>query len=150
MTQGYQYLHDTVIDGCQAFRKANGMSIFEYNSKNPEANRMFNDAMTAQTSSVMASVCKVYDGFKSFKSVVDVGGGEGSAISTIVKEYPHIHGINFDLPHVVRAAAPAKDKNGGSCLEIFITVAKPMALQAAVLLNIPDIIGSENQLDTCL
>ncbi|GLJ19165.1 hypothetical protein SUGI_0344190 [Cryptomeria japonica] len=108
MTQGYQYLHDTVIDGCQAFRKANGMSIFEYNSKNPEANRMFNDAMTAQTSSVMASVCKVYDGFKSFKSVVDVGGGEGSAISTIVKEYPHIHGINFDLPHVVRAAAPAK------------------------------------------
>ncbi|XP_057873138.2 caffeic acid 3-O-methyltransferase 1-like [Cryptomeria japonica] len=108
MTQGYQYLHDTVIDGCQAFSKANGMSIFEYNSKNSEANRMFNDAMTAQTSSVMASVCKVYDGFKSFKSVVDVAGGVGSALSTIVKEYPHIHGINFDLPHVVRTAPPTK------------------------------------------
>ncbi|XP_057873101.2 caffeic acid 3-O-methyltransferase 1-like [Cryptomeria japonica] len=108
VTQGYQYLHDAVIDGCQPFTKAHGMSIFEYNSKNSEANRMLNEAMTAQTSSVMASVLKAYDGFKSFKSVVDVGGGAGSAISTIVNEYPHIHGINFDLPHVVRTAPPAK------------------------------------------
>ncbi|GLJ19148.1 hypothetical protein SUGI_0343800 [Cryptomeria japonica] len=108
MAQAYQFLHDTVIDGSQAFTKANGMNLFEYNSKNPEANRIFNEAMTAQTSSVMASVLKAYGGFKSFKSVVDVGGGAGSAISTIVNEYPHIHGINFDLPHVVRTAAPAK------------------------------------------
>ncbi|XP_059074775.1 caffeic acid 3-O-methyltransferase 1-like [Cryptomeria japonica] len=56
--QGYQYLHDTFIDGCQPFT---GMSIFEYNSKNPEANRILNEAMTAQTSSVMASVLKAHD-----------------------------------------------------------------------------------------
>ena len=40
--------------------------------------------------------------------MVDVGGGVGSAISTIVNEYPHIHGINFDLPHVIRTVAPSK------------------------------------------
>ena len=108
MMDAYQCLHDSVIDDSQAFTKANGMNIFEYNNCNPEANRYFNEAMTAQTSSVMASVLEAYDGFKRFKIVVDVGGEAGSAISTIVNEYPHIHGINFDLPHVIRTAAPSK------------------------------------------
>ncbi|KAH9320109.1 hypothetical protein KI387_021878, partial [Taxus chinensis] len=54
----------------------------------------------------MASVVKMYDGFKSVKSVVDVAGGVGSALSVIIKEHPHIHAINFDLPHVI-ASAPA-------------------------------------------
>lgn len=108
MTDAYQYLHDSVIGGSQPFTEANGMNIFEYNSCNPEANRFFNEAMTAQTSSVIASVLEAYDGFKRFKTVVDVGGGAGSAISTIVNEYPHIHGINFDLPHVIRTAAPSQ------------------------------------------
>ena len=108
MTDAYQHLHDSVIDGCQPFTKANGMNIFEYASHNPETSRLLNEAMTVQTSSLMASVLKVYDGFKSFKTVVDVGGGLGSAISTIVNQYPHINGINFDLPHVITTAAPIK------------------------------------------
>ncbi|KAJ6859348.1 caffeic acid O-methyltransferase family protein [Populus alba x Populus x berolinensis] len=40
------------------------------------------------------------------ETVVDVGGGTGGHLAEIVKAYPHIKGINFDLPHVV-AAAPA-------------------------------------------
>ena len=41
-------------------------------------------------------------------SLVDVGGGTGSVLAEIVKSYPHIKGINFDLPHVV-AMAPIYD-----------------------------------------
>ena len=39
---------------------------------------------------------------------MDVGGGIGSAVAEIVKSFPHIKGINFDLPHVV-ATAPMYD-----------------------------------------
>ena len=46
-------------------------------------------------------------GFK-LPSLVDVGGGNGSGLAEIVKSYPHIKGINFDLPHVV-ATAPIYD-----------------------------------------
>ncbi|GLJ25133.1 hypothetical protein SUGI_0480730 [Cryptomeria japonica] len=106
IVDGYQYLHDSVIEGCHAFTKANGMGIFEYNSHNPEANRIFNEGMATNTGPLMAHVVKIYDGFKSLKSVVDVAGGVGSALSVIVAEYPHIHGINFDLPHVIRTASP--------------------------------------------
>ena len=39
-------------------------------------------------------------------SLVDIGGGTGAALAEIVKAYPHIKGINFDLPHVVATAPP--------------------------------------------
>eukprot|EP00253_Pinus_taeda_P036093 PITA_36093 len=63
--------------------------------------------MATNSSAVMASVAKMYDdGFQSMKTLVDVGGGMGSALSIIVKEHPHIHGINLDLPHVIATAPP--------------------------------------------
>lgn len=46
------------------------------------------------------------EGFNSIGSLVDVGGGTGGVLAEIVRSYPHIEGINFDLPHVV-ATTPA-------------------------------------------
>ncbi|KAH9320066.1 hypothetical protein KI387_021835, partial [Taxus chinensis] len=106
VVDAYQHLHESVIDGSYAFNKAHGMSLFEYNSRNLESNRLFNAGMVTHTNPVMASAVKMYGGFKSVKSVVDVGGGVGFALSAITQEYPHIHGINFDLPHVISTAAP--------------------------------------------
>ncbi|KAJ0077342.1 hypothetical protein Patl1_35853 [Pistacia atlantica] len=34
-------------------------------------------------------------------SLVDVGGGNGTALGLLVRAFPWIRGINFDLPHVV-------------------------------------------------
>ncbi|KAK9222164.1 hypothetical protein WN944_010596 [Citrus x changshan-huyou] len=41
------------------------------------------------------------EGFDSIRSLVNVGGGTSGALAEIVKSYPHIKVINFDLPHVV-------------------------------------------------
>uniref|UniRef100_A0A803MLZ3 Uncharacterized protein n=1 Tax=Chenopodium quinoa TaxID=63459 RepID=A0A803MLZ3_CHEQI len=46
--------------------------------------------------------------FADVKSVVDVGGGTGAAVNEVVKAFPNIKGINFDLPHVI-AIAPKYD-----------------------------------------
>ena len=110
VVDGYQHLHDSVIDGCHAFTKCHGMNLFEYMSNNPKPNRIFNEGMASDTGPLMASVVKIYDWFKSFKSVVVVAGGIGFAIGVIVEEYPHIHGINFDLPHVIRTAPPIQGR----------------------------------------
>eukprot|EP00253_Pinus_taeda_P022355 PITA_22355 len=105
--EAYQYLGDSVLEGCYPFNKAYGMSPWEYNGKNPQTNQTLNKAMATNSSAVMASVAKMYDdGFQSMKTLVDVGGGMGSALSIIVKEHPHIHGINLDLPHVIATAPP--------------------------------------------
>ncbi|CAN1844206.1 (R,S)-reticuline 7-O-methyltransferase [Linum perenne] len=37
-------------------------------------------------------------------SLVDVGGGTGGSLAEVVRAYPHVRGVNFDLPHVVETA----------------------------------------------
>lgn len=44
------------------------------------------------------------DGLSCIGSLVNVGDGTGTVMAEIVKAYPHIQGINFDLPHVAAAA----------------------------------------------
>ncbi|KAI3470292.1 hypothetical protein Pfo_026955 [Paulownia fortunei] len=46
--------------------------------------------------------------FQGIGSLVDVGGHEGTAIGMLVKAFPWIRGINFDLPDVV-SGAPVLD-----------------------------------------
>jgi hypothetical protein len=45
----------------------------------------------------------MYD-FSQFNTVVDIGGGQGTFLSTILKNNPNLHGILFDLPHAIESA----------------------------------------------
>ncbi|GLJ14671.1 hypothetical protein SUGI_0237670 [Cryptomeria japonica] len=95
------HFHDAVLEGCHPFIKVHGMSPWEYVGTNAEANKLFNEGMACHTKDIMASVVKMYDGFRSVGTVVDIGGGVGAALSVILAQHPHIKGINFDLPHVI-------------------------------------------------
>ena len=46
----------------------------------------------------------VSDDFRSFGTLVDVGGGHGTLISAILQANPHLKGIVYDQPHVVEGA----------------------------------------------
>lgn len=52
----------------------------------------------------MKKILECYKGFEDIKRLVDVGGGLGVNINLITSKYPHIQGINFDLPHVIQHA----------------------------------------------
>ena len=60
--------------------------------------------MINHTKIVMKKVLESYNGFEGIKKLVDVGGGLGININLITSKHPHIHGINFDLPHVIQHA----------------------------------------------
>ncbi|XP_030546243.1 (R,S)-reticuline 7-O-methyltransferase-like [Rhodamnia argentea] len=114
-------LGQCVREGGIAFQKAHGVEMWDFAGDNPEFNIMFNDAMACTAKIITKAVLEAYgDGFGLVGSVVDVGGGTGGVIAEIVRAYPHIQGINFDLPHVV-ATAPAHDgveHVGGSMFEV--------------------------------
>ncbi|CAK9189402.1 unnamed protein product [Sphagnum troendelagicum] len=76
---------------------------WKYFNDNPGLSKCFNDAMASGTTVELIAVRK-YEGFKDIKTLVDVGGGIGRAVETIISSYPHIHGINYDLPHVIADA----------------------------------------------
>ncbi|KAI3929139.1 hypothetical protein MKX01_006375 [Papaver californicum] len=86
------------------FDAAHGTSIFEYACKEPRLNKVFNEGMGVFSVVVFEAVFKYYDGFSGMKELLDVGGGIGTSVSKIVSKYRSIHGINFDLPHVISVA----------------------------------------------
>ncbi|KAM7265015.1 hypothetical protein ACFE04_002698 [Oxalis oulophora] len=103
------YLGECVKGNGIPFEIAHGSTMYEFASQNSEFNKGFNLAMATETKNIIKSILNKYkDGFDSVGSLVDVGGGMGKALSMIVKEYPHINCINFDLPHVISMAPKCK------------------------------------------
>lgn len=107
----WHHFHECVLQGqgCEgAFKHVHGKDVWAYCMDDPDLNTVINNAMASFTNIVMIPFLSCYQGFKSGEklTVVDVGGGKGAAIAQIVEAYPHIHGINFDLPHVI-ATAPS-------------------------------------------
>ncbi|KAK1353207.1 Caffeic acid 3-O-methyltransferase [Heracleum sosnowskyi] len=100
-------LKDAVLEGGIPFNKAHdGMHAFEYPAKDGRYNDVFNQAMYDHTTIVMKKILEVYNGFEEMTEIIDVAGGTGATLAKIIAKYPQIRGINFDLPHVIKNAAP--------------------------------------------
>ncbi|KAG2638049.1 caffeic acid 3-O-methyltransferase-like [Panicum virgatum] len=106
LMESWYYLKDAVLEGGIAFNKAYGMSAFEYHGTDPRFNRVFNEGMKNNSVIITKKLLESYTGFEGIGTLVDVGGGVGATIHAITSRYPHIKGINFDLPHVISDAPP--------------------------------------------
>ncbi|XP_011045486.1 PREDICTED: (R,S)-reticuline 7-O-methyltransferase-like [Populus euphratica] len=98
-------LSQCIKEGGTSFSKAHGCELWDFSSRNPEASRIFNEAMACTSKITMTAILSHYkDGFNNIRSLVDVGGGIGGHVAEFARAYPHIKGINLDLPHVVATA----------------------------------------------
>jgi len=93
----------SIRTGEPAFAHRFGMGPFPYFMQNPEADRIFNEAMIGYTHQVANAVVSVYD-FSAYGAVADVGGGYGTLLAAILQSNPTARGILFDVPHVIDAA----------------------------------------------
>jgi 2,7-dihydroxy-5-methyl-1-naphthoate 7-O-methyltransferase len=67
----------------------------------------FDSLMAAQVEANAQEVAALYD-WSAVEHVVDVGGGTGVMLRTLLAAHPHLRGSLFDLPRVVAAAEPAE------------------------------------------
>src|SRR5205085_1040184 len=88
-----------------------GAPIFQYLGGDPDAAAILNDAMTSTSSIDAAAVVQAYD-FSSLRTLVDVGGGHGLMLATVLKVNPHMRGVLFDLPHTVDGATALLKREG--------------------------------------
>nr|TKS16656.1 hypothetical protein D5086_0000021860 [Populus alba] len=101
----WRCLSQCIKEGGTAFSKAHGCELWDLASRNPEVNGIFNEGMACTSKIVMRAILSHYkDGFNNIRSLVDAAGGIGGHVAEIVRAYPHIKGINLDLPHVVATA----------------------------------------------
>ncbi|HVZ23930.1 MAG TPA: methyltransferase [Vicinamibacterales bacterium] len=102
----YAEMLHSVQTGQPAVEKVMGMPAFEYlaRDENRDFATKFNNAMTMMSGLVAPAVLEVYD-FTGIGTLVDVAGGHGFLLTSILKAYPGMRGILFDLPHVVSGAS---------------------------------------------
>jgi orsellinic acid C2-O-methyltransferase len=77
-----------------------------YRDRHPEAAALFHDAMTARVKPIAEALATAYD-FSSVDSIVDIGGGHGQLVISLLLKYPRLRGVVFDLPAVVDGAREA-------------------------------------------
>jgi hypothetical protein len=103
---GQKYLEDSwaqllhgVKSGENPFLKANGVPLFEYLEKHPEDLKIFGETMTNVSSTENPAIAAAYK-FSGIRTLVDVGGGNGSLLAAILKANPKLKGVLFDQPSV--------------------------------------------------
>jgi hypothetical protein len=87
------------------------MPVFEYLSREHELSEIFNNAMTNFSAAIAPAVVKAYD-FSGIRTLVDIAGGHGETLVSILKQYPAMQGILFDLDHVIAGAVPRLEALG--------------------------------------
>jgi hypothetical protein len=78
--------------------------------KSDQRNELYNKAMTNTSKMQVAAILSAYD-FKKFSHIVDVGGGLGFFLSSILEKNRSAQGTLFDLPQVLADPEKLPDKN---------------------------------------
>jgi hypothetical protein len=101
----YANVMESMMTGKPAAEKTLGMPVFEYLAKDPGYSQVFNDAMTTLSAPVVAAALEVYD-FSGIGTLVDVAGGHGEVLMSVLKKYPNLRGVLTDVGHVIEGAKP--------------------------------------------
>jgi O-methyltransferase domain/Dimerisation domain len=101
--QAWGALGHSVRTGENAFRHVHGTDAWSWRADRPDESALFDRAMLTATRIMDSALIDGYD-FGRFGTVVDVGGGNGALLATLLAAYPTLQGVLFDLPHVVSGA----------------------------------------------
>lgn len=93
----------TVRTGETAFDHLYGKHTWEWFAENPEPAALFDAYMGEVTGNDTRAVIGSYD-WRPFRKVVDIGGGNGTLLTAVLREAGSARGILFDLPHVIEGA----------------------------------------------
>jgi SAM-dependent methyltransferase len=93
--KAWSRLHQSVVDGSVPHDIANDASFWELLAEDPVASARFNAFMAANTEAFVPQLLDAFD-FSACKTVVDVGGGSGGLIASILAAHPGLRAVLFD------------------------------------------------------
>ena len=98
-----------VRSGESAFDAVFGTTYVDYLAARPDASARFNRFMAGGKDALADALAAR---FRGGETVVDVGGGNGALLEALLARRPELHGVLFDLPHVVEEA---RERLGERC-----------------------------------
>ncbi|HET9097424.1 MAG TPA: methyltransferase [Candidatus Baltobacteraceae bacterium] len=97
---GYAQLAAGIRENRPGFDVSQGVPLFSYFEQHPQAGATFDAAMQSLTLLFAAPFAAAYD-FSRMRHVVDVGGGTGVLLATVLQRFAHLRGTVFELPAVI-------------------------------------------------
>ncbi|MGD8293489.1 MAG: methyltransferase [Desulfobacterales bacterium] len=137
--KAWNALSHTVRTGEPGFDYAFGKASFEWFEEHPVERSILDQGQGSKAMGFARAILETYD-FSNFKSICDIGGGQGVFLIQLLTGYPHIRGYVADLPGAVVSAEKsiAKAKIGDRCKAIPYDFHEeiPPACDAYFLVNI--------------
>jgi len=96
-------LNQTVKTGESSFEHAFGKPAFEWFEENPAERSILDKGQGSKAIGFAKAVMEAFD-FSNFKSICDIGGGQGTFLLQLLAVYPHTIGYVADLPGAVVSA----------------------------------------------
>ncbi|WFE30118.1 methyltransferase [Solwaraspora sp. WMMD791] len=90
--------------GKPSFDQVHGTDWWTYFGARPELSALFNRAMGTMARMVNSATLEAHD-LSDARRLVDVGGGKGLLVSTLLQRYPKLTAVVFDQPAVAAEAA---------------------------------------------
>ncbi len=101
--RAWGHLEYCVRTGKQALDEIYGKSAFEWIFSNPDTAGIFNQAMTDLSRLDSPGVAEAYS-FEGIGTLVDVAGGHGLLLATILAKNPGLKGVLYEIPAVIEGA----------------------------------------------
>lgn len=115
--------------GKSAFEHAFGLNRYQYFEQNPAAAERFDDAMVELTKQQDTAIATAYP-FATIEKLMDVGGGEGNLLMTLLLQYPKLHSILFEQRDTTL-------KNGRSAMEKVGVAERCEFIKGDFFVNVP-------------
>jgi hypothetical protein len=84
---------------------------FAFYAEEAEFSRLWLEYVAAHTAASGPAIAAACD-LSGMHAVIDVGGGHGHLLATVLAQHPHLRGVLFDLPAVVEQAGPVLEAAG--------------------------------------
>ncbi|MGV9270921.1 methyltransferase [Kitasatospora sp. NPDC003701] len=111
--EAWPKLDEAVRSGRNVFPELFGKEFFDYlHSEGGDSAKVFDKAMTTSSRQSAADFAEYLD-LTGIDSVVDIGGGQGHVLASLLEKHPALHGTLLDLPKVVAGADP-RLRDGGA------------------------------------
>ena len=99
----YSELPESIRTGDTTIERVFGKPAFEYLASDPAEGEVFNAAMTSFSRMTVPAILESYD-FSSIGTLVDVGGGHGHMLCSILEKHPEMRGVLFEMEPVAAGA----------------------------------------------
>ena len=107
----WDHLLPSMRSGAPAFEGAVGESFYDYLDRHPVDGANFSQTMSEVTTVIVDAVLAAHD-FASVQRVVDVGGGYGRLLTSLLQRHPAMRGVLLDTPAVIERARPHVQATG--------------------------------------